>query len=89
MDVFTSPKVIRLCANPHRKVSLSYVCQYTDEILFVVYIACPGKFTAKSLAGSLELEGSAFDCALMRNSLLAGHMGNEPMGLSETKPRLR
>jgi len=49
MDVFTSPVEIRLCANPHRKVSLSYVCQYTDELLCVVYIACPGKFTAKSL----------------------------------------
>jgi hypothetical protein len=78
MDVFTSPRVIRLCAKPHREVSFSYVCQDTDENLYVVYIACPGKFHGEILAGSLELEGSAFDCALMRgDSSLAGHGGKK------------
>ena len=48
MDVLHCLGEIRLCANPHRKASLSYVCQYTDEHLCVVHIDCLGKFTAKA-----------------------------------------
>src|ERR1051325_2714753 len=47
-ECFTLPRKFSLCANTHRKVSLLYVCQYTDEHLCVVYIECAGKFTVKA-----------------------------------------